>query len=406
MSKRILHVDMDAFYASIEQLDNPEYRGKPVVVGALPDEGNARGVVSAASYEARKFGVHSAMPISRAYKACPKAIFVIPRMARYAEISEEIMKVFERYSPLVEQISIDEAFLDCSGTDHLFGDDESLGKKIKADVKSTTGLTASIGIAGNKSVAKIASDLEKPDGLTICPRGKEKEFLADLNLSRLWGAGKKTIEKLNEKGYFFIRDIQNSSLEVLQRSLGKHGVKLYELANGIDRRAVSNYRERKSISEERTYLEDTGDIKELEKTLFRISERLSHSMRVKGLRGKTITLKIRFSDFETFTRSQTLSNYFNDTNTMRQYAWQAFKTFNSQKKVRLIGISMSNLDNQIAEPEQLELFSNEQANETDRVLDELKAKFGSGITRASFLKTKGDPHDDELPRTDYDLDKK
>jgi hypothetical protein len=203
----IVHVDMDAFYASVEQLDFPEYRGRPVVVGADPCGGRGRGVVSAASYEARKYGIHSAQPISHAYRSCPSAVFLRPRFHRYMELSGMVMSILSGFSPLVEQISIDEAFLDCTGTTGIFGSEKQIAAEIKARIKEKTGLTASVGIATNKSVAKIASELCKPDGLLICPAGGEKEFLKKLTLSHLWGAGKKTIERLGRMGFLTIGDI-------------------------------------------------------------------------------------------------------------------------------------------------------------------------------------------------------
>ena len=384
MIRQIVHVDMDAFYASIEQLDNPEYRDKPLVVGALPDEGKGRGVVSAASYEARKYGIHSAMPISRAYRACPQAIFVVPRMKRYLEVSNTVMDILQSFSPTVEQISVDEAFLDCTGTEHLFGKSEDLGKLIKEKIFEVTGLRASIGIASNKSVAKIASDLEKPDGLTICPDGSEVSFLANLDIKRLWGAGKKTIETLHSRGFFKISDIQRSSATVMKNLLGKTGLKLYDLAHGIDSRSVEPGHIRKSISEERTFGEDISDVNKLEETMCQISERLSRAMRKENIRGRALTLKIRLEGFSTFSRSTSDRSYFNDSHSVREKSISFFRKFYQGQKVRLLGISMSNLDIQSQAPEQLGLFEKE-PSPTDQVLDNLKERSGKKVTRAIFL---------------------
>lgn len=287
----IVHVDMDAFYASIEQLDYPEYRGKPVVVGADPAGGKGRGVVSAASYEARKYGIHSALPISTAYKLCPNAIFVRPRFRRYSELSKRVMEVLKSFAPVVEQISIDEAFLDCTGTEKLFGTTSDLAHRIKERIATETGLTASVGIATNKSIAKIASDLNKPDGLCICPPGQEREFMAKLPLKYLWGTGRKTVEKLESMGFTSMRDIQQCNPEKVQAILGKYGVKLWELANGIDQREVVQSMQRKSISEEVTFREDVDQDTSIEKVMFQISDSLTRKMRKEGIKGRTLTLK-------------------------------------------------------------------------------------------------------------------
>lgn len=227
--RKILHVDMDAFYASVEQLDHPEYRGLPVVVGADPKGGAGRGVVSTCSYEARKFGIHSAMLISQAYRLCPDAVFVFPRFRRYEEISKTVMEILKSFSPEIEQIGIDEAFLDCSASILLFGSAEKIGRTIKDLILEKTGLVASVGIASNKFIAKVASDLEKPDGLVICPEGHEKEFLAPLEVNRLWGAGKKTTALLSEMGIKKIGELAKLREDYLTGKLGKLGAHLWNL---------------------------------------------------------------------------------------------------------------------------------------------------------------------------------
>jgi len=395
----IVHVDMDAFFASIEQIDNPDYRGKPVVVGADPKGGKGRGVVSAASYEARKFHIHSAMPISRAYSLCPEAVFTRPRMERYLEVSKEVMKVLHFFSPLVEQISIDEAFLDCTGTEKLFGPPDKLAKKLKEEIKKKTGLTASIGIATNKSVAKIASELGKPDGIVICPPGNEEEFLSPLPVKMLWGAGKKTVEFLGKMGFKKIGDIAACPKEEIEKLLGKVGTHLWNLSKGIDLRPVETESLRKSISEETTFMEDVSDDNRIEMVLFSISDELTRRMRCSGLKGKTVTLKIRLEDFSTFTRSRTLEKAVNDTFTVKSCAVELYRSFNRMgKKVRLVGISLSKLEgSEWIKANQPELFDEKTTGTqdsgsvkrkgeiTDQLLDRLKKKYGGKVTRASFL---------------------
>ncbi len=391
--RTILHVDMDAFYAAVEQLDHPEYRGKPVVVGADPKAGTGRGVVSAASYEARKFGIHSALPISKAYRLCPDAVFVYPRMERYCELSEEIMEILGGFSPLVEKLSVDEAFLDCTGTKRLFGPPEKLGAAVKAAIRERTGLTASVGIATNKSIAKIASDLQKPDGLTICPSGSESEFLAPLPISCLWGAGKKTVQYLHSLNLQRVGDIAALSIEVLERKLGKIGRHLWYLANGIDERPVTGEYEAKSIGEELTYEKDEEDGAVMEATLLELSDRVARRTRKSNVRGRTITLKIRLEGFETFTRSKTLERAVNDMFSIRDAAMELFRRFNrGGKKVRLLGVKISNLERRgDCGPEQQNLFGvgigldHPRKEKIEEILDGLKDDFGSHVTRASLL---------------------
>jgi nucleotidyltransferase/DNA polymerase involved in DNA repair len=385
----IVHVDMDAFYTSIEQMDCSEYRGKPVVVGADPQQGSGRGVVSAASYEARAYGIHSALPISTAYKRCPHAIYLRPRFKRYSELSVKVMKILDAFSPLVEQISIDEAFLDCSGTEKLFGSNQSLGGHIKDRIKGETGLTASVGMATNKSVAKIASDLHKPDGLCICAPGKEQEFLAPLHIDRLWGAGRKTVDKLEKLGFTLVEHIQNCPKQRLQELFGTYGRRLWELANGIDNRPVVRSSPRKSISQEMTFRRDTDQDSVVEHVLFQLSDSVTRQMRREGIRGRTVNLKIRLAPFDTHTRSHTLAHPVHDMQAVRDTVLRLFRSFDrGGRPVRLVGVGVSNLHRQeeglVA---QLDLFADDQdgLEETDRVLDQMKRLYGEKVTRASFL---------------------
>ena len=425
MNNRIIvHMDMDAFFAAIEQRDFPEYRGKPVVVGADPKEGRGRGVVSTASYEARKYGIHSALPISQAYRACPHAIFATPRYHVYQETSQTIMKILDEFSPVREQISIDEAFLDCTGTEGLFGPPAELGKKIKARVYEQTRLTCSVGIAPNKFIAKVASDLIKPAGLTICPQDGEREFLAPLEIKRLWGAGKKTVAKLNSMGYYLIGDIAGAPLELFERKLGKMGTHLWRLSQGKDDRPVESDHVRKSISEEITYENDVTKDEIIEQSITRISDRLSRKMRGLDIKGRTITLKIRLEGFQTFTRSHTIDEPTSQMKVIRGIVLKEFRNFDRKnKKVRLVGIGVSNLffnDEEISDikgnqPElarQLDLFTNlnpeveenqEQdlreedpaGEEREKILDDLKERFGDTVNRGSMIGFK-DPRRPEL----------
>jgi DNA polymerase-4 len=306
------------------------------------------------------------------------------------------MGVLGEFSPIVEQVSIDEAFLDASGTERLFGAPDELGKRIKMRIIQATGITASVGIAANKSVAKIASDLQKPDGLTICPFGKEKDFIAPLPLSVLWGAGKKTVQALENRGMRIVGDVAEKSIEYMEKNFGKWGTHLWLLANGIDERPVSTAGERKSYSEETTFDEDTDDLQFIEQVLFEISDRLARKIRSEGVKGRTITLKIRLEGFKTFTRSHSLSAAVDDTMTIRSIAVEQLRKFDREgRKIRLVGIGVSNLDTEGTEEiHQLELFSGETEpaplsdrpdRDPDKLLDTMKNRFGGKVTRAAFI---------------------
>ncbi|RMD97098.1 MAG: DNA polymerase IV [Calditrichaeota bacterium] len=382
----ILHLDMDAFFAAVEQLDFPQYRGKPVVVGADPQQGRGRGVVSTASYEARKFGIHSAMPISRAYRLCPNAIYVRGRYTRYQQVSKQVMQILRRFVPTIQQISIDEAFLDATDVVHLYESPLDLGKKIKQAIQSELGLTASLGIAPNKFIAKVASDLDKPDGLTICEPGQEKAFLDPLPIRALWGVGEKTAKKLTDMGFRTIGDIANTPPEKMVALLGNWGLHIWKLANGIDHRPIISHGPRKSISEETTFAEDVGDLETLEQVLCKIADRLSTTMRRKGLKGRTITFKIRWEDFETHTRSKTLPDFINDARILRAVALGLLHNFGRlEKKVRLVGIGVSQLNTMGGE--QLSLFAkpkSRQQETVERLLEEMKTKFGEGVVERAM----------------------
>ena len=391
MSRTILHIDMDAFFAAIEQLDHPECRGRPVIVGADPKSGQGRGVVSTASYEAREFGIHSAMPISRAYRLCPQGIFLPVRMKRYVEISRQVMAILQDYTPLVEPISIDEAFLDITGSLALFGGAETIGKAIKKRIcQQTGGLVASVGIAPNKFVAKIASDLQKPDGFVVVRKGEIQDFLGDLSISRLWGVGGKTEQRLRQVGITTIGELAAYPQDKLVRLFGKIGVHLWQLANGVDERSVIPSSPPKSVSQEITFEVDTDDVELIRLTLLRLAETLGKILRQQKLKGRTLTLKIRLQDFSTFTRSKTFSDFTNTPEFLYNFAWEIFQKFDRQgKKVRLLGIGVSLLNT--TGGEQLPLFG-EQVNKRQKiyqVMDSLQAKFGEDvITRAALKREK------------------
>ena len=387
MRKIIIHVDMDAFYAQIEEIEHPEYKGKPIIVGALPSQ--KRGVVSTCNYEARKYGVHSAMPILTAYKKCPHAIFLKPRMKHYKEISNKIMDIFYSFSPKIEQISIDEAFLDCTGTELLFGEPIELAKKIQKRIFQKTGLTCSIGIASNKLIAKIASEERKPNGITLCPEGKEKEFLAQMKIERLWGVGKKTAEMLHKIGIHKVKDIQSLSKEILERKFKKAGAMIWNAANGIDERNFNEKAKNRSISKEFTFSEDTDNLEKLKKLLFIALDNILREVRKEKLFAKTISLKIRLEDFSTYNRSYSFPQFENKTDLFKEKAFELLQNFDRHnKKIRLIGISISNFSKNQKEIT-YSLFEREEEKKQknlDKILDNLKDKFGDKITRATFLK--------------------
>ncbi|MCG8606827.1 DNA polymerase IV [bacterium] len=387
MTSTILHLDMDAFYAAVEQLDNPQYRGKPLIVGSDPKGGKGRGVVATASYEARKYGVHSAMPISQAYRRCPHGTYVRGRMARYSEVSKKVMAILSQYTPIIERISIDEAFLDLTRCIKIFGNAESVGRKIKDQIRSELKLTASIGIAPNKFLAKVASDLEKPDGFVVVRVGDERAFLKDLPISRLWGVGKKTEQALKGMGISTIGQIAQMSEVQLGRRFGKWGSALWRLSNGIDERSVVTSSPQKSISQERTFDEDMDDEELIERTLFRLSDDLSRLMRNDGLKGRTLTLKIRLEDFSTFTRSQSLSDFIDSPDVLRGVVIGLYRNFDREgKRVRLLGVGVSQLSS--ISGEQLGLFDQESpmTAKVTKLLDMLKDKYGEdAVSRAVRL---------------------
>jgi DNA polymerase-4 len=392
MKRTILHVDMDAFFASVEQLDHPEYAGKPVVVGSPRDK---RGVVSAASYEARKYGIHSAMPSREAARRCPKAIFLPVNMARYKEMSTEVFAIFDKFTPHKEPISIDEAFLDVTGALRILGTGPEIALQIKTAVKTETGLTASVGVAINKFLAKVASDLEKPDGITVVPSEPDqiKEFIAPQEIGRIWGVGKVTRKKLELAGYFTIGQLQQASSERLIKILGEHSANhLSAMAIGEDTRNLEMDREQKSFSREYTFAEDCNDSEELERVLCSLVEDVGSQLRAAGKYSNTVQLKLRWQDFETITRQRRFSSPCCDDSSLRELVMAIFLEQEIIKPVRLIGFGVSNV---VAKkpPEQIGLFetgskSKHKRETISRTVDDIRRKFGTdSISSAGTMST-------------------
>lgn len=380
--RSILHVDMDAFYASIEQLDHPEYKGRPVIVGADPKGGKGRGVVAACSYEARKFGIRSALPISRAWKLCPEGVYVRPRMQRYAEVSGQIMEIFRQYTDLVEPLSIDEAFLDITGSTALLGTPEHIAQSIKRAIRESTGLNASIGLAPNKFLAKIGSDLKKPDAFVIVDANDIEGFLRELPISRLWGVGPKTEHRLHDMGFRTIGQIAAAGREELVRSLGSLGEHLYQLSHGKDDRPVVPNWEPKSISSETTFDEDTDDREVLLKTILELSDHVARRLRKDGYRARKVTLKLRYSNFSTHTKQNSLDKLILTGNEIAAIARFLFSQFPLNQKIRLIGVSAGDLHRDGGHPQQLPLFASSRDREKlSHTIDEIKEKFGTDAVR-------------------------
>lgn len=380
--KVIAHVDMDAFFASVEQLLHPEWRGKPVIVGADPRGGKGRGVVAAASYEARKFGVHSALPISQAYRKCPNGIYVPPHGHVYQDYSRRVFAVLETFSPLIEPLSIDEAFLDLSGMGRLFPDVADMGREIKRRIKSATGLTASVGIAVSKSVAKIASDFDKPDGLTIVPPDEVQAFLDPLPVSALWGVGQKMLATLRQMGVRTVADLRRIPLSVLETKFGKMGIHVHKMARGEDQREVHPLDAVKSVSNERTFERDETDWQVVSDTTFALSEKVSGRLRRGGIRGRTVHLKIRFRDFKTFTRSYTLPAPTNLTDEIFRIVEMLLQEFDPlPMAVRLVGVGVSGLS--AGEGEQLSLWEEDRRKKLalEKAMDRIQDKFGQDAIR-------------------------
>jgi DNA polymerase-4 len=376
VSRTILHVDLDAFYASVEVLENPALAGKPVLVGGT----GPRGVVAAASYEARRFGIHSAMPMGRARRLCPQAIVLPPRFDLYAAKSRAVHEIFAAFTPVIEPIALDEAFLDVTGALRLFGTGAEIGAAIRARVRAETGLTASVGVAPNKLLAKLASDDAKPDGMLVVEPGSELAFLHPHPVGRLWGVGPATLARLERFGIETIGDLAALPEASLVDTLGKaHGHQLHELACGRDDRPVEPDRETKSIGQEETFPRDVADRETLAREVRRMAERVGARLRDHGLAGRTVTLKVRFPDFRTITRSATLPEPFAVSSEIARQALALLDKVDTAGGVRLLGVSVSNLTAAAAHQESL--FGDEPARESSTpiqsVVDAVRARYGS-----------------------------
>jgi DNA polymerase-4 len=382
----ILHIDMDAFYASVEQLDNPWLKGKCVIVGGT----SKRGVVSASSYEARRFGVRSAMPIFQARQKCPNGVFIPPRMVRYREVSKEIMAILRKFSPQVEVVSIDEAYIDISGSQRLHGNPEAMARDIKNTIKEKLALTCSVGVAPVKFLAKVASDMDKPDGLTIIPPAEMAQFIERLPVQKVAGVGKKTFQRLEAMGIKTLGDVNKFPPKMLQNRLGKFGQRLIELASGRDRSSVTPWSPHKSVSSERTLGEDTRDKNLLHKYLLKQSEEVARQLRKAGVKAKTITLKIKHADFKQYTRSKTISTATRSSETIYQHAASLLDNYELTQKIRLIGVGTSGFQS-AGQPVQLSLFDrNEQSDKSweivDRTVENITQKFGRDAIKRGSLK--------------------
>jgi len=344
MDQIILHVDLDCFYAAVEARDKPKYKNKPLIVGADPKEGKGRGVVSTCSYEARKFGIHSALPISKAYRLCPDAIFVRPNFNKYKEASERVMEIIQSYALIFQRGGIDEAYLDVSENCSNIEQAKNIAEQIQQEIHDKVGVTCSIGCAPTKSIAKIASDYKKPNGITVVEPENISQFLENMDITKIPGIGKKTKKYYNEKGINKIGDILNTPLPKMIDLFGKYGKWVWEVAHGLDKRPVNEYHNRKSISNERTFHQDIANLDNVLSTLESLNERIHKKLHQDSISYRTITLKIRFEGFETFTRSRSIPYPIQDEQQAMGIVCDLFKEFsNKKRKVRLVGIKFSNL---------------------------------------------------------------
>ncbi len=375
MQRWIIHIDMDAYFASVEQRDHPELRGKPVIIGGL----SGRGVVSTASYEARRFGVHSAMPMTEARRRCPQGIYLPGDHRKYARVSRQIMQILGGFSPLVETLSLDEAFLDVSGMEWLYPDPVAIARKIKEKIQEELQLTASAGVAPNKFLAKMASELQKPDGLTVIRPGEEAKAIAHLPIHCLWGVGETTAAMLRRTGIETIGQLADINPALLEKQFGKAAYEICELAKGKDERAVVSYHIPKSIGKETTFAADLKSKSEITDQLLVLSEKVGWRLRKSGYTGRTITLKLRFASFRTLSRSHTYMEPVCLDETIFAAANMLAAKVNMNEGVRLLGISISNLE---PGQKQISLFPDEieiKKNLVCQTVDNLKNKYGETI---------------------------
>ncbi len=381
--RAILHIDMDAFYASVEEQDRPELKGKPLIVGGT----GGRGVVAAASYAVRRFGVHSAMPMREALRRCPQAVCVAPQMARYKEVSEQVFAIFHEFTPLVEGLSLDEAFLDVTSSQQLLGSAETMGREIRRRIRRQTGLTASVGIAPNKLLAKIASDLNKPDGMCRLDPHNAREIIDSLPVEKLFGVGPRTLPAVHAAGIRSFGDLRKAGDDTLRRVFGKHAKAMRERASGLDDRAVEPNRAEKSISAEETYAADIRGSALLGIEILRLADRTASRLRAQGLAAGRVSVKIRRGDFTTFTRQRALGSATQDTAVVSAVArillgeWLADQP---NAPIRLLGVGVGALRTL----QQADLFSGgaDQGSRLDAAIDGIRDRFGrSMLTRASLL---------------------
>ncbi len=382
--RMFFHVDMDAFYPSVEQLENPAWRGKPVIVGGVD---SARGVVSSASYEARVFGIHSAMPVAQARRRCPHGIYVSGRHAVYGQYSRRIMDVLAEFTPSMQQLSVDEAFLDMSGSEGLFGPPEQAGHRLKAAIRDRIGLNASVGIAENKFLAKLASDYRKPDGLMVVLPGTAHAFLDPMGVDRLWGVGKKTVAELHQVGLYTIAQVRSKPLAELIGQFGESfAIHIWELAQGRDNRDIETDVREKSISHEMTFEEDCGDPEVLGTCLLDLSERVARRARKDGLAGRTVTFVWRNPDFSRQSHGKSLAETTHSSPEIHAAVLDLFREITRGKKnrkYRLIGVRLSNFSE---DPQQLSLFQTpKHSSNVDAAMDAVRNKFGEGSIRRARL---------------------
>lgn len=380
MKRWIMHVDMDAFFASVEQHDHPEYQGHPLIVGGL----SSRGVVATCSYEARAYGVRSAMPITQAKERCPDGIYVRPNMERYQEVSSIIHQVLHEFSPYLEPLSLDEAFLDISGLGKLYPGPMAVGRAVKAKILEATGLIASVGIGPNKFLAKLASDLKKPDGLYLIPHGEEMRHIGHLPIRRLWGVGPRLEALLQKGGFFHIKDIASlPSFHPLESYCGHQSERIYDMAKGIDHRPIEWDREVQSIGNELTYERDISTAEEIDAEWHYFAHRVAKRLREKGLKGHTIAIKVRRPDFTTLTRQKRLSYRTDREDVLYDTACLLYNKLTVKGPFRLLGITVSGFYDVV---EQVSLFQDEeQSDSLAETIDALEARFGEAIITTGAL---------------------
>lgn len=378
----IIHVDMYAFFASVEQRDNPDLNGKPVVVGGSPEQ---RGVVAAASYEARKYGVKSAMPTAKAKRICPGLILLPPNHAKYKVVSDCLMQIFRLYTPIVEPISLDEAFLDVNGCEKIFGSPKDIAVKIQQHIEKTLHLTASVGVGPNKFIAKLASGYKKPHGLTVVTQDKVLSFLAPLPVEKIWGTGDKTAHQLKRMGINTIGQLKNVSLHLLEHTFGKYGITLYNFARGEDSRPVNPHTEAKSVGKEITFGSDVYDLEELKHTLYVLAEKVGRRLRKESIKCTAVTLKMKYPNFQMVTRTQTLYEPTNLTGPIYKTAENLLEK-HCRPPIRLIGLSCSKITRQNTNL----LFPDDNIIKEEKItkaVDKLKDRYGEDIiTVGSLLK--------------------